>query len=139
MTKLLENKHIFLIEDDQVNLAIIKTILQVNGATVPFDHWGDTTLQRLISYPFDLDLILLDIMFPHGVTGYDIFEAIQADEKLKHVPVVAVTASDPDLEMPKARERGFLGYISKPVNRHKFAKQVQSILSGDKDWYNFAS
>lgn len=131
---ILEGKHIFVVEDDPLNLAIIRTILINAGASVPFDHWGDTTLDKMLLSQSQIDLILLDIMFPRQVSGYDIFDAIQKEPKLKSIPIVAVTASDPDVEMNKAREKGFQGYISKPIDRSKFVHQVNLILSGTEIW-----
>ncbi len=131
---LLKGKHIFVVEDDSLNLAIIRTILQRAGAVVPFDHWGDATLQKMLSYTFKIDLILLDIMFPHNVSGYDIFDAIRAVPELSDIPIVAVTASDPDIEMNKAREKGFSGYICKPLDRTGFAHLVAAILEGREVW-----
>ena len=131
---ILKDKHIFVVEDDAMNLAVIRTILQRAGAIVPFDHWGDTTLDRMLSYPFPLDIILLDIMFPNQVTGYDIFDAIRTIPELSKVPIVAVTASDPDIEMNKARQKGFSGYISKPLNRFNFAHDIAAILEGEEIW-----
>lgn len=131
---LLQGKHIFVVEDDPLNLAIIRTILQRAGAVVPFDHWGDTTLKRMLDYPFKLDLILLDLMLPHQFSGYDIFNSIRAVPELGQIPIVAVTASDPDVEMNKAREKGFSGYICKPLDRAKFARYVAAILEGEEIW-----
>ncbi len=131
---LLEGKRIFVVEDDPMGLAIIRTILQQAGASVPFDHWGDTTLKRLSNDPFPIDLILLDIMLPNQVSGYDIFDAIRAIPELNNVPIVAVTASDPDIEMNKARKKGFDGYISKPLDRTTFPQYVLAILEGQTVW-----
>jgi CheY-like chemotaxis protein len=131
---LLQGKRIFVVEDDPMNLAVIRTILHRAGATVPYDHWGDTTLDRMMSYPFKLDMILLDLMLPHKVSGYDIFDAIQEIPELQGIPIVAVTASDPDVEMKKARDKGFKGYISKPLDRVRFPQHIASILNGQEIW-----
>jgi CheY-like chemotaxis protein len=131
---LLKGKHIFVVEDDPRNLAIIRTFLQQAGAVVPYDHWGDTTLNRILTYSFKIDLILLDIMFPHSVSGYDIFDAIRAVPELRDIPIVAVTASDPDVEMKKAYEKGFSGYISKPLDHSSFTRQIAAILEGKEVW-----
>ena len=130
----LKDKHIFVVEDDAMNLAVIRTILKRAGASVPFDHWGDRTLNRMLSYPFKIDAILVDIMLPNQVDGYDIFDAIRDVPELKHTPIIAVTASDPDLEMNKARTKGFNGYISKPLDRVKFAYQIASVINGEEIW-----
>ena len=131
---LLEGKHIYVVEDDAMNLAVIRTILRRSGAIVPFDHWGDTTLSRMLSYPFKIDMFLLDIMLPHNVSGYDILKAIRAEPVLANIPIVAVTASDPDVEMNKARQQGFDSYISKPLDRTKFAYYIAAILEGAEIW-----
>lgn len=131
---LLAGKHIYVIEDDPMNLAVIRTILKRAGAIVPFDHWGDTTLSRMLDYPFKIDMFLLDIMLPHNISGYDILDAIRAEPELSDIPIVAVTASDPDVEMNKARRYGFDSYISKPLDRLKFAQMIAYILDGQEIW-----
>ncbi len=131
---LLKNKHIFLLEDDPVNFSVIQTILRRHGAATLLDHWGDTMLEKMMNYPFQLDLILLDIMLPGTATGYDVLDAIRMITEFKDVPIVAVTASDPDTEIPKAREKGFDGYISKPINRFRFPEQLVAILNGESIW-----
>lgn len=111
---LLQNKHIFVVEGSPRNLAIIRTILRENGARVSFDHWGKTALDALLMQ--DVDIVLLDLMFPRQVTGMTFSAAIRAEPKITR-PVVAVTASDPDVEMNKARAHGFNGFLSKPIDR----------------------
>ena len=130
---MLKGKYIFLIEDDPVNFSVIRTILIGKGAIVPLDHWGDITLKQMKLCP-PLDLIIIDLMLPGNVTGYDVFEAIKKDPELKNIPTVVVSASDPDIEIPKAREKGFNGFISKPINRHKFPQQLLDIMNGENIW-----
>lgn len=132
--KHLEHKTIFMVEDDALNSAIIRTILRQNGARVPYDHWGDKTLQRMTDYPFPIDLVILDLMLPGDVTGHDIFEEMKKHDELKHIPVVAVSAADPDVEIPRTRNMGFDGFISKPINRIEFPHQLTTILDGTQIW-----
>ncbi|MEM7801137.1 MAG: response regulator [Chloroflexota bacterium] len=131
---LLENKHIFLVEDDPTNLAVIRIILKKHGASVPMVNWADTGLTRISSYPFAIDLFILDLMFPGKQTGYDVYDSLQANSNLKGIPAVIVSAADPDIEIPRARERGLQGFISKPVNRYRFPDQIKTILDGEKIW-----
>lgn len=130
----LQGKNIFLLEDDPINYSVILTILRQHGAILTHDYWGDTTLSRLKNHPFPLDLILLDLMLPGQATGYDVFDAIRALPELDNVPIVAVSAADPDVEMPRARAKGFSGYISKPINRRHFPEQLVQILAGETFW-----
>lgn len=130
---LLSGKHIYIVEDDSRNRAVMLTILQQNGAKTSFDQWGQQTLERIKSHD-KIDLILMDLMLPHGLTGYDVFAQLQADKELAAIPVVIVSASDPALEMNKARKLGFRGYITKPIQYHTFAKAIAAIIEGEQVW-----
>ena len=130
---LLQGKRIFVVEDDSSNLAIIRTILLRHGASVPFEVWGHKTVDAMFrSLP--IDLILLDLALPEGVSGYDVFDQLRAIPELSQVPVVVVTASDPSTEMLRARERGLNGFISKPIQYSTFAKLVAAALDGKDVW-----
>lgn len=102
----LEDKHIFVIEDDVENLAVISTILRREGAKISYDRWGNKLAKRLNRIGH-IDIILCDLMLPGGSSGYDALKQIRAEPNLKDVPVIAVTASDPDVELEKARQAGF--------------------------------
>ncbi|MCI0577188.1 MAG: response regulator [Chloroflexi bacterium] len=130
----LKGKHIFLLEDDVRNLAVISVFLRQNGVSFVHDTWGDTTLKKMLDYPFDFDLILLDLMISPKVSGYDVFDVIQKIEKFKDIPVVAVSAADPDIEIPKARAKGFRGFISKPLKLYDFEKNLIDVLNGKSVW-----
>lgn len=131
---ILKDKHIFLLEDDPTNFAVMRMLLKAHGATAVLDHWGDTTLKNLRNYPFGIDLFVLDLMLPGGVTGYDVFDAIKQVDDFCSVPVVIVSAADPDIEIPKAKTKGFDGFINKPINRHKFAEQLFGVINGRPVW-----
>lgn len=130
---LLDDRKIFILEDDVNNLAVISSMLRRYGATIFFDSWGVETAQTIKAF-LPIDIILLDIHLPGGVTGYDVYDAIQQVPELAGIPIVAVTASDPDREMQKAREKGFKGYISKPIRTKSFIKSLLAILDGEEVW-----
>lgn len=129
----LEYKNVFVIEDDAENLAVISTILRREGANVHFDRWGMETLDRIKQHG-SIDIILCDLMLPGDASGYDVLKLLRADTVISSVPVVAVTASDPDVEMDRVREAGFNGFISKPLNRRTFGGQIVAVLSGRQVW-----
>jgi CheY-like chemotaxis protein len=133
---LLQGKRIFVVEDDPSNLAIITTILRRHGASVPFETWGSGTVDKLRSI-LPIDLILLDLALPRGLTGYDVFDEIKKVPELKDIPVVLVTAADPTIEMVKARDKGINGFISKPLSYATFGKAVDAILNGEGVWGDY--
>jgi two-component system chemotaxis sensor kinase CheA len=130
----LQGKRIFYVEDDVKNRAIIQMLLEREGAVMGFERWGRKETVEKIKEFMPVDLILLDLMFPRGVTGYDVFDHIREEADLAEIPVVAVSASDPAVEIPKTRKRGFSGFISKPVSIHTFAQNLEAVLKGEKIW-----
>jgi len=133
MTRVLENKRVFIVEDDVNNMAVYAVTLTNNGASVMQDPWNASTIE-LIKRTMPIDIILLDLMLRRGVSGYDIFDAIKSDPARVSIPVVAVSASDPEIEIPRAQEKGFDGFIGKPISLLKFSAQVAACLKGEHLW-----
>ena len=130
----LDGKHIFYVEDDVNNRAIVQTILELEGAKVGFERWGsiENIVPRLKT--FEPDIILLDLMFPANISGYDIYDALRQYPFFANTPIVAVSASDPSIEIPKARAKGFAGFISKPIKLRHFPTQIASLINGQPLW-----
>jgi CheY-like chemotaxis protein len=131
---LLKNKRIFYIEDDLMNRAVVKTMLELNGAQFAFDSWGNERIFNKLRHFMPIDLILLDLMLPHNVSGYNVYDAVCAEPDLSHIPIVMVSAADPSIEMPRARRRGFAGYISKPIDVQIFANQIAAFFENGSIW-----
>jgi CheY-like chemotaxis protein len=130
---LLSGKRIFIVEDNLANRAIEQLLLEQAGAKVAFERWGTETISKL-KLCMPIDIILLDLMFPNKITGYSVFNDIRACPEFQHIPIVAVSASDPSSAIPRARTHGFNGFISKPVDFDRFAKQVAEIIEGQSIW-----
>lgn len=126
-------KRIFIVEDNANNSTIMKILLQTSGAVVFNDRFAVNTLER-IHDAGTIDLIIMDLMLPNQVSGYDIYDQIKQDPVLSAIPVVMVSASDPALELNKARSKGFVGYITKPINNQTFSRMIASILDGKQVW-----
>lgn len=129
----LDSKVVFIIEDNVGNRAIMQTLLEQAGAKVYFERWGVDSVEQ-IKKVMPVDIILLDLMFPRGVTGYDVFDAIRADTQFQEIPIVAVSASEPEISIPKTREKGFSGFIAKPISYMNFTKQVDIIINNGSVW-----
>ena len=129
----LKGKRIFLIEDNVGNRAIMQTMLEQFDTKIGFERWGIDTIKKLDEFA-PVDIILLDLMFPRGVTGYDIFDEIRSHIKYDDVPIVAVSASEPAIAIPKTRAKGFAGFISKPIDFDLFPSQILAILKREPVW-----
>lgn len=132
--KLLDGKRIYVVEDDAMNLAINAVTLKRSGAFVIQDFWNTGAVERLRDY-LPIDVVLLDLMLRHDMNGYKIFDELKADPVLAGIPVVAVSAADPDIEIPKAKVKGFAGFIGKPIKPILFPQQIADILDGKQIWY----
>jgi CheY-like chemotaxis protein len=130
---LLRYKRIFVVEDDINNLKIISMALHRHGATVMYDRWGKNT-PIIMAAQKPIDLVLLDLMLPGNMSGYDVYEQLQQNPQLKDIPVAVVTASDPGIEMKKAREKGMKGFLTKPIDLTNFPVAIAKILEGTPVW-----
>lgn len=73
------------------------------------------------------DLILLDINMP-GMDGYQVLDIIKTDDRLKHIPVVALTAYAMDADIQRGMMEGFTDYLTKPINVSKLLSLLDRIL-----------
>lgn len=129
---LLKGKRIFIVEDDAGNLAIASTYLQLAGAITKVDRFGITTVEA-IQRVLPIDLILMDLSLPNGISGFDIVKQIREVPCLAQIPVVAVSAGDPDSAIPRAMQLGFSGFIAKPIGP-RFSQFIASVCAGKPVW-----
>ncbi|MFN8530926.1 MAG: response regulator [Anaerolineae bacterium] len=131
---LLENKRIYYVEDNDSNRFIVQLALERHGAILAYDRRGsyDTILRMKAFAP--IDLILLDLMLAHSMDGYAVLERVRKEPEFEKTPIVAISAADPAIEIPKAKEKGFNGFISKPISGMLLAKQIAQLLEGQPLW-----
>lgn len=130
---MLKGTRIFIVEDNVRNMAIYSVLLRKMGAEVFQDHWQHNTIESMCRV-LPLDIILLDLMLKQNISGYDIFSEISRHDILSKVPVVAVSAADASIEIPKAKEMGFSGYIAKPIQAFHFPGLIKQVLAGENIW-----
>ena len=121
------------VEDDAGGMAIIGVMMRHLGINAFINTTGDDVLVMANAMPEKPDIIFLDINLPN-TTGYEILAKLRNHERYKECTIVAVTAQDADTEIPKAKEAGFDSYISKPISRMRFPKQLRRILEGEQVW-----
>ncbi len=131
---LLENKRVFIIEDKADNREIMSTLLEQAGAVVVAENWGKDLFNKMTTF-LPVDIILLDLMYPYFIDGYGIHARIAGNPEFKSIPVVAVSAADASIAIPRTRSNGFQGYIAKPVDFDLFPQQVAQVIAGQSIWY----
>ena len=131
---ILKGKRILIVEDNVGNKVIAQMLLERAGARAVVERWGTSTLDVLRKNgPFDA--ILLDLMLPAQVSGFDVFQQIRQSEVGHNVPVIAVSAADAAEALPRAQALGFSGYISKPIDFQLFPQQIHRVICGESVWH----
>ena len=131
---ILKDKHIFIVEDNTQNRVIFQMALIRHGANVTFERWGRNVVE-VLRRTSKVDIIILDLMLADHISGFRIFEQIRELPEFAHIPIVAVSAMDAAEAMPIAKQRGFAGFISKPVDSIVFPQQIARLIAGEHIWF----
>ncbi|MBX3063219.1 MAG: response regulator [Anaerolineae bacterium] len=129
----LKGKRIFIVEDDVANKTIIVMLLEQQGAVTAIDRFGRQVLEKLKAFG-PVDVILMDLMLPNNVSGFDLFDVVRSDPEYSDVPIVAVSAMEPAVAVPRAKAKGFAGFISKPVEYDLFPRQIAQVIERQAVW-----
>jgi CheY-like chemotaxis protein len=78
------------------------------------------------------ELILLDINMP-GLDGYEVLAVLKADDRLKAIPVIAVTANAMPRDIERGRAAGFADYLTKPIDVGQFLQAIDRCLSASEE------
>lgn len=123
---------VLVVEDNVSNFVLMARMLGYLGIHCEWKTSGYEVVEFADSLP-KLDLILMDIRLPYE-DGYSALRKIQKSEKLRNIPVVAITAEADYLQIEKAQAAGFSGFLGKPLNLDRFPDQMRKILSGIPVW-----
>lgn len=115
-------KKIFIVEDNELNLKLFRDILEAHEYIVV--DTKDGTLAVGIAETEMPDLIVMDIQLPN-ISGTDIIRAIKQHDKLKHIPIIAVTAFAMREDREKIMAEGCESYLAKPISIKPFIETIQ--------------
>ena len=119
------NELILIVEDNEKNLKLARDVLRFHGFRTVEAIDGESAVTMSVEHlPA---LILMDIQLP-GIDGIVAMKRIRADERTKHIPTVALTASVMTGDRERFDEAGFDGFIAKPIEVKNFPDQVRAYL-----------
>jgi two-component system response regulator VicR len=125
-----EKKRILCIEDDAEMIDLIRLILERKGFEVLEAVGGKEGLE--VSRREMPDLILLDLMMPE-VDGWEVFRQLRADEQLKDIPVIVVTAKAQSIDIVLGLHIAKVdGYVTKPFGPQELLKSVNKVLAMER-------
>lgn len=107
------NKRILLVEDDNFLSELLSKKLVENGATISRAANGEEAIDIVKSNP-KFDLILLDLMLPK-IGGFEVMEAINADEKTKGAPIIILSNLGQKNDVEKGVSLGAKKFLVKAI------------------------
>ncbi len=121
-----KRKRILVVEDNQINLALLKQLLEVHGYEILETPEGLEAID--IARDEQPDVILMDIRLP-DICGLEVTRLLKQDEQTKTIPIIAVTALATAEYEKKGLESGCDAYIAKPITLGNLLRTIESFLS----------
>jgi serine phosphatase RsbU (regulator of sigma subunit) len=127
MTALIGNRaaRLLVVDDNEMNRDMLSRRLVKQGHQVEMAENGAGALQKLGET--DFDLVLLDIMMPE-MDGYEVLGRIKGDDRLRHIPVVMISAVGETESVVRCIELGADDYLPKPFNPVVLRARVNASL-----------
>ncbi len=118
-------KTVLLVEDNEDNLVVYRTILEHVGYNVIEARDGEEGVsQALRELP---DLILMDISIPK-MDGWEATQRLKANASTRQIPIIALTAHALEEDRQRAQQAGCDGYLAKPVEPRRVVQEVERFL-----------
>jgi len=116
---------ILVVDDLETNQHLLRRLIEAPDYDIEFASNGRRALAMLAERPFDL--VVLDIMMPI-MNGYETLLQIKADEQLRHIPVVIVSALSEMENVVRCIEAGAEDYLTKPFERVLLRARIAASL-----------
>lgn len=117
-----------LVVDDQDN---IRRLIEISLRGDDRHIYGVDSGEKAIDFAQreKLDLIILDVVMPEGMDGFEALQILKTDPQTQNCPVVMLTARTLESDRNRAFESGASDYITKPFKVEMLQQKVRKILS----------
>ena len=119
-------KTVLIVEDNELNMKLFHDLLDAHGYKTIQTRDGMEALD--LARKHHPDLILMDIQLPE-VSGLEVTKWLKEDDRLKSIPVIAVTAFAMKGDEEKIRQGGCEAYISKRISVMHFLETIRKFLA----------
>ena len=126
MAPSINDGNILIVDDTPENLTVLRQMLRSQGYRVRPALSGEIALKAVQADP--PDLILLDILMPE-MDGYEVCRKLKADEKVRHIPIIFISALDELEDKVEAFSEGGVDYITKPFQTEEVLARVNTHLT----------
>lgn len=120
-----QNSRILVVDDDPHAVEILTRMLEREGYECLSAAGGAAALKILRDTP--VDVLLLDVMMPE-MDGLQVCEHLQADEDLRQIPIMLLTARDDYATRERGMNRGVSEFLTKPVNKRELFARIGAQL-----------
>jgi two-component system cell cycle response regulator len=118
---------ILVVDDLEANRRLLQAKLTAAYYEVIFAQRGEEAVQ--LAKRARPDLILLDVMMPGGIDGYEACRRLKAQPETSHIPVVILTTLDDRENKVRGLEAGAEEFLTKPIDDIQLMARVKSLLS----------
>jgi two-component system chemotaxis sensor kinase CheA len=122
----LQNRTVLIVDDDERNRFALSNYLMMYGMNVAMAEDGREAI-RMLEEEVIVDIILLDMMMP-VLDGYETLEILKNSDRLRDIPVIAVTAKAMKGDDIKCMEAGAWDYLPKPVDLKKCLAMIRKFI-----------
>ncbi|OQW93279.1 MAG: hypothetical protein BWK79_11980 [Beggiatoa sp. IS2] len=125
LESLIQAAELLVVDDKESNRDLLSRRLDRQGFHVAVAENGQCALQMLHARSYDL--ILLDVIMPE-MNGYQVLAELKRDEKLRHIPVIMISALDEIDSVVRCIDMGAEDYLQKPFNQVILKAKISASL-----------
>jgi signal transduction histidine kinase len=120
---------ILVVDDNKLNRMLLCIQLQHDGHRVEAAEHGRQALEMLHAQPFDI--VLLDLLMPE-MDGFQVLSILQADSKLRHIPVIVISAVDEMASVARCIEMGATDHLPQPFEPVLLRARINASLTAKR-------
>jgi len=120
------SKRILYIEDNIEMISLTRIFLRQKGFEVLGASGGEQGLKTIKQEK--PDLILLDLVMP-GMSGWEVYQKMQADDEMARIPVIIVSASPREVGSQSKWQGGVADYIAKPFAPRTLVESIKRVFA----------
>jgi len=123
----LKDAKIMIVDDEPTNIDVVQAFLEEEKYH-NFITLNDSSQAMKLVEEQRPDLLLLDLIMPE-VSGFDILSGVRAHPKLKHLPIIILTAATDSQNKLKALDLGATDFLAKPLDQSELCLRVRNTLA----------
>ena len=123
----IQNKpRILIVDDSELNRAILKEILEETYEIIEADG-GNEALHKIDEYGMKISLVLLDIIMPEK-DGFEVLKYMEEERLISDIPVIIISSEDSANYIRRAYEMGVSDYINRPFDANIVYQRVSNTV-----------